>query len=89
MIAAVLYLHKHPRQAVLKSFEQMRRHLAHGHDVGHCDFFAARDAECWRIEGGARVAPCFAAHLVVIADDAIDLGHVGEHFGLGFAPRSR
>ena len=37
----------------------------------------------------ARVAPGLAAHLVVIADDAIDLGHVGEHAGSASAPRSR
>ena len=34
------------------------------------------------IERRARVAPGFAAHLVVIADDAIDLGHFGKHFRL-------
>ena len=42
-----------------------------------------------RIERRARVAPGLAAHLVVIADDAVDLGHVGEHLRLGSAPRSR
>ena len=41
------------------------------------------------IERGARIAPGFAAHLVVIAEDAIDLGHVGEHRGSASAPRSR
>ncbi len=41
------------------------------------------------IESRARRAPGFTAHLVVIADDAIDLGHAGEHFGLASAPRNR
>ena len=31
----------------------------------------------------ARIAPGLPMHLVVIADDAIDLGHIGEHRGLG------
>ena len=35
-----------------------------------------------RVERRARVAPGFAAHLVVIADDPIDLGHISEHPGL-------
>ena len=44
MVAAVLHLHEHPRQAALKAVEQMRRHLLHRHDVGDRDLFA-RDAE--------------------------------------------
>ena len=41
------------------------------------------------VECRARGAPGLAPHLVVIADDAIDLGHAGEHLGLASAPRSR
>ena len=84
MIAAVLHLHEDARQAGLEAFEQMRRHLLDRHDVGR-----PRSSRCRRcrsrraIERRARVPPRLAAHLVVIADDAIDLGHVGEHLGLG------
>src|SRR3984893_18235368 len=81
VIAAVLHLHEHPRQAFLKSFQQMRRHLAHRHDVGNRDLFAGFDAES-RIERGARIAPGLAPHLVVIADDAIDFFHASKHFRL-------
>src|SRR5262249_49169119 len=35
------------------------------------------------IEKGARVGPCVGAHLLVVADDAVDLGHAGEGRGLG------
>ena len=83
MIAAVLHLHEYPRQALLKSLQQMRRHLPDRHDVGHRDLLTPSNAECRRrVERDARIAPGLAAHLVVIADDAIDLGHAGEHFGL-------
>ncbi len=34
------------------------------------------------VERRARVAPGLAAHLVVVADDAVDLRHVGKHCGL-------
>ena len=40
VVAAVLHLHEHPRQALLKSFHQMRRHLLDGHDVGDRDLLA-------------------------------------------------
>ena len=82
MIAAVLHLHENPRQPALKAFEQMRRHLGDRHDVGDRDLLAGGDAETV-VECPARVAPGFAAHLLVIADDAIDLGHRCEHFWLG------
>ena len=46
-------------------------------------FSLARDTEARRgVERRAGGAPGLAAHLVVIADDAIDLGHAGEHPGL-------
>ena len=84
VIAAVLHLHEHPRQAALKALQQMRRHLLDRHDVGDRDLFALPDAEAaGGIERRARGAPGFTAHLVVIADDAIDLGHASEHLGLG------
>ena len=78
MVAAVLHLHEHPRQAALKPVDQVRRHLPHRHDVGDRDLVPGKV----RIERRARVAPSLAPHLVVIADDAVDLGHVGEHLRL-------
>ena len=81
VVAAVLHLHEHPRQAGLETVEQMRRHLLDRHDVGDRDLLACLDTKA-RIERRARVAPGLAAHLVVIADDAIDLGHFGKHFRL-------
>ncbi len=84
MIAAVLHLHEYPRPALLKSFDQMRRHLLDGHDVGDRDLFAGFDAKARRaVERGARRPPGLAAHLVVIAEHAIDLGHISEHLRLG------
>ena len=82
VIAAVLHLHERPRQAALKAFQQMRRHLGDRHDVGDRDLFAGSTPNAG-IERRARVAPGVTAHLVVIADDAIDLGHLGEHRRLG------
>ncbi len=83
MIATVLDLYEHPRQAFLKPFQQMRRHVANRHDVGDRDFFLIGNAECRRrVERRARIAPSLTAHLVVIAEHAIDLGHVGKHLGL-------
>src|SRR5437773_10536123 len=45
MIAAVLHLHEDPRQAALKSLDEMRRHLLDLHDVGDRDLFGLRNAE--------------------------------------------
>ena len=59
----------------MKAFDQMRRHRLDGHDVGDRDLFALRAGA----EGLARDPPGFAAHLVVVADDAIDLSHIGKH----------
>ena len=78
VVATVLHLHEHARQAALEAFDEMRRHFPHRHDVGDRDL-VAHDAG---IEHRARIAPGRAAHLVVIADDAVDLGHVGKHFRL-------
>src|SRR6185312_7797697 len=60
----------------------MRHHLLDRHDVGDRDLLACFNAET-NVERRARSAPGFAAHLVVISDDAIDFGHFGEHVGLG------
>src|SRR4051812_1454007 len=51
------------------------------HEVGDRDLLAGLDAEAG-VERRARGAPGLAAHLVVIADDAIDFGHFGKHVGL-------
>src|SRR3981189_90813 len=68
----------------------MRRLFANRHDISNRNLFALSDAKpCTGIERRAGCAPGLAAHLVVIADDAIDLGHACEHFGLGVAPRGR
>ncbi len=62
----------------------MRRHFSDRHDIGDRDLFALLDAEFRRgIECRSGGAPRLAAHLIVIADDAIDLGHFSEHLGLG------
>ena len=45
VIAAVLHLHECPGQALGESVQQMRRHLAHRHDVGDRDFLGVLDAE--------------------------------------------
>src|SRR4029077_17003556 len=82
VVAAVLHLYEHPRQAALKTFEQMRCHLRNRHDVGDSNFLACRDTKT-AIERRARIAPGLAAHFLVIADDAIDLNHPSEHFRLG------
>jgi hypothetical protein len=74
VIAAILHLHEHPRQAGGKAIEEMRRHLLHGHDVADGDLFARAD-----IERSTCLAPRGTLHLVVIADHAVDLSHVGEH----------
>ena len=85
MVAAVLHLHEHARQAARKAVDQMRRHLLHRHDVADGDLFARQP----RSNASRACAPRVAAHLVVIAEDAIDLGHVGEHLGSASAPHSR
>src|SRR6266849_3272037 len=83
VIAAVLHLHEYPRQAFLKSLQEMRRHLLDRHDVGDRDLFLAGNAECRRrVQGHACGAPCLAVHLVFIADDAVDFCHRCEHLGL-------
>ena len=56
----------------------MRRHRLHRHDVGNRDLAAGQPA----VERFARGAPSLAAHLVVVADDAVDFRHVGKHCGL-------
>src|SRR5581483_3223306 len=77
MVATVLHLDEHTWQPTLEAVKQMRRHLPDSHDVADRDLFAGAN-----IERGARVAPRGAPHLVVIADDAVDLGHLGEHRSL-------
>jgi len=88
VIAAVLYLHEHPRQALLKSFQKMRRHLVTAHDVGDRDLFlvampnagaASNATRAWRQPRRASCRHC---------RDAIDSANVGEHPGLRSAPRS-
>ena len=89
VVAAVLHLHSNSLgRPALKTFQQMRRHLGDRHDVGDRDLLAGRNAEAG-IERGTRAAPCLAAHLLVIADDAIDFRHAGRTFQAGSAPRSR
>ena len=65
----------------LKSVEQMRRHLLDRHDVGDRDLLAGDDTKAC-VERRACLTPGLTPHLVVIADDAIDLGHLGKHFRL-------
>ena len=77
MVAAILHLHEHPRQAAGIAVDQMRRHLPDGHDVADGDLLVGAD-----IERVARCAPSISAHLVVVADDAIDFSHLGEHRAL-------
>ena len=85
MVAAVLHLHEHPRQAFLQippadaAPSRVTAMMSADRDL-----LAGVDAEGRRArECRARVVPGLAAHLVVIADHAIDLGHAGEHLGLG------
>src|SRR5215472_5957601 len=77
VVAAVLHLHEGARQAVPETIDEMRRHLLHRHDVADGHLLARVD-----VERRARFAPGTASHLVVVADDAIDLAHVAEHFRL-------
>ncbi len=61
----------------------MRRHLLDRHDIGDRDLLALADAK-WRrhVEQFAGRTPRLAAHLVVIAEHAVDLGHASEHLRL-------
>src|ERR1700755_3320760 len=59
----------------------MRRHLPDCHDVADRDLLVSTN-----IERGAGLTPRVSTHLVIIADDAIDLGHVGEHPALRLGP---
>ena len=72
MVAAVLHLHEGARAAV-DAVDQMRRGVLHRHDVADGDF-SPRMVEA---------APDCAIELFVVAEDAIDLGHVGEGLRLG------
>jgi hypothetical protein len=45
MVAAVLHLHEHPRQAALEPVNEMRRHLLHRHDVGDSDLVGGAGVE--------------------------------------------
>src|SRR3954465_2854551 len=74
VIAAVLHLHEDARQPGLETIEQMRCHFAYRHDVGDGDLLAGANPKT-ASERRARSAPGLATHLVVIADDAVDLGH--------------
>ena len=47
VIAAVLHLHEYPRQAFLKSVDEMRRHFADRHDIGDRDLLALGNPEPW------------------------------------------
>src|SRR5207302_8119174 len=67
VIAAVLHLHEYPRQAFLKSVDEMRRHLADRHDIGDRDLLALGNPEPWTgVERRAGRVPGLSAHLVVI-----------------------
>ena len=78
MVTAVLHLHEDARQAASKARDEMRRHLPDSHDVADRDLLAASN-----VERGARLPPGLPAHLLVIADDAIDFRHFGKHVRLG------
>src|SRR5262245_55217299 len=84
MVATVLDLHEHTRQAGMKSFDQMRCHFGHRHDVRDSDLsFRWTVTKLWRIERRSRRAPGLGTHLVIVAEHAIDFAHLGEHLRLG------
>src|SRR5262249_16498816 len=68
MIAAVLAL-QHSTGAALETVDELRRGLAHAHDVVDADAFVRSQAEV-RVGCGQE--------LLLIADNGIDLGHIGE-----------
>ena len=79
-----VHLHEHPWQTLLKPLHEMRRHLGDRHDIGDSDLLTLSNAKaCAGAESRAGRSPCFAAHLVIIAEDAIDLDHPCEHLRLG------
>src|SRR5215210_2128004 len=83
VIAAVLHLDEYPRQAVLVALQEMGGHLRDAHDVGDGDLFTGLDPElCSAFERGASRAPGFRAHLVIVAEHAIDFRHAREHVWL-------
>ena len=53
------------------------------HDVVDGDLLLGVDIECAPREEFARLRPGVGAHLLVVADDAVDLRHGGKGFGLG------
>ena len=81
MVAAVLHLDEGAGAAV-DALDQVAGGLAHRHDVVDLHLVVERHAERHR-----RVA--LGLELVGIADDEIDLGHVGESCAPRSARRSR
>src|SRR5262249_40374891 len=79
VVAAVLHLHVGTRTRAHALHERVRR-LAYRHDVVHAN--ARRVAEVESVEG-------VRLHLLGIADDAIDLRHVGEALRLDLRRTSR
>ena len=74
MVAAVLHLHESACVAA-HAIEEMRRRLLDRHDVVDEDFLGIGDAEIPHLPEG------LGSHLLVVADDARDLRHGGEHIG--------
>ena len=82
MVAAVLHLHQ-GAGAPLEAVDQMRRRLAHAHDVVDDDLLRRRYAEIGRaLKRAACIGPGLRAHLLGVAEHAVDLRHGGEAFGL-------
>lgn len=66
------------------SVDQVQGLFAHRHDVVDRDLLAGSDAEIGPARQGlAGLAPGLGLHLLVIADDPVDLRHGGEDLGLG------
>ena len=80
MIATVLNLHVGARAATLKPSIICSADLAHAHDVVDLNPLARR-----RRQASERLG----RHLLGVADDVIDLGHVGKALGLDLRRATR
>ena len=85
MVASVLHLDEGARMLV-EAFDHEMRGLARRHDVADDGLVARRDAE--RARHG-RIGPCLGAHLLDIADHAIDLVHGAEALRLDLSGAAR
>ncbi len=88
VVAAILHLHEGagvPVYGVGRPVDEVRRGLAHRHDVADEDLLLGLNAEVERrmVECLPRRRPARGRQLLLIAEHAVDLGHAGEAGRLG------